>query len=1527
MLPNFDQGEDPPQERTVVSAVITSQKRKIRIEFPEHRAVTANTVAGEGKNLARNQIDSHPVKHDANESFRRPSTHEGLAPMPPSGPKRSKRAISTRQIAFTLAEGEFADQFPPASLFPSTDSAPVEIHSQHKIILEDSIDTSNIVSTNPPSTFMEDMNHDFQDTNKRQKTAKQRVNPEFLIPTFIKPTNSSLRPHTASAAPSISTQYPSLSHRLKANLVVGTVAPSASLPIAVHPNLAGGNQRSISNSDDASSIFSLRQSFQDRLRKRQTSINRRKNQKSPSKHSFTSDGTTQFFGMELEEAIQYLIQGYNEPTNTPLQKKAEFIHVTCRYYIDRRARYNFYDVVPLERPGYPKSGYVWTRDHSRYAFNSHTLPKHKIMQLSIHGLLFQDLSDEKSIYSHSSNEESSQLLPLKAFLVEREQVNFLHTGRFFGLFKELKAFQAWKSYTRRTYVTKIRKQLLLSTYFSDIELVLAITSIGNMIYRMESETELFYFHGRGIICITDFIQLQLNHIEVMKLTLKKQVEEMILRIMEQYQSYMNSSKLEQLIQEVKDHHPMRDLIEKDTLNQNNTTTSSLQGGEVDWIRLRSVQRISDNFRQKMKKILFMAQFRLEYCIACILEKFWLRLKLFTCGIKTLPATLRKPAPATNSATASTSSIKGKSKSPINVDKANEGKLGVNKVTSTSSPYIWELDRTWFNEVGHLVQNPNKVCWNEDFTQVTSIDSPTVSAMGKNAPTNVLSSGPSSGNFTTKSYRPFSDTYNPNFAVSIDEDESEDLPAKPVSREWERLGSHLCINVNLFIDQRPVIATDFIHLNHLDSIKVKVTPTKQDLMTSIHVLCGNLGHLMDYLPNLKAQQLTTPHETAISGILDATDEMQQNKPVPNDVDLGLGEYFSNQSSNYFTLLVMYPTLNSRNGYQLAVSTMKAINKAYVQAASLESYIYRLSEIVKKLWGLSPSTLVKQLERSLALPKIKEYVDHPEIVEDLKRSQQRDAGRLSSYKSANDYLQRLPTILSTIPNLKHYYGFIASFLPAIEQLRNYRIVQDYWLHLRLPNAYVVRASFLYDFIRRIEQYFDLSNSPTGNSTGNSTIAAHSSLSPALSWKLELLRKLKNFDQIKDSFDYENDICDVIYSMIQHHLQAQIQQEESQDFTLEDLKLQNMLVARSTANTKLHNNHHHRQATSSAPPAVTTDKMWKIVKDSLERMSFLLSQGRSFLLMQLQDCKQELFQSKHSLHYNIVTRQSVVTHHSIIPQLIATPQTSPKANEQDQLAITALIAKIEREKDDINSFIQENQRHVESLRRSCDELVNGQLILMEAHDIVGAANSIMISGELDSFADMDELEAIFQLRQKSWSIFTECERLRRFTAESRLTSSTSSNHANRSTTFRATTIVRGSGGPGGDVGSSGTNALTIVEICQRFVAMEQLYADMKNQFHDSSTDGEIANRILKELSDLQPKIELVACLSSRTMRPRHWLQLHHTVFNACGLDLRFSGRQSEFISVVDISHQQREGGGPGGNIALGNINRLPANELFLR
>lgn len=1342
-------------------AVITSKNRKVQLEFNDGRAQTAGKVTPsahafkKGTHLGLSSGARSSTAH-------RPNTIEGVTPAPPVGdkPPRSFRTLSPRELSL-IAQ-------PTTSLVLGEKSSSLVVGGSAEGAQESSSSWGKDVATRPATAAAVSSGRVAVQVSKREKhqshdgkpssvsggagfesnsrpgtsfASWQRVSVEGMMPNFLRPSTASATQNNAilnpfnsinpgggeSITPRQSLPAPDANEEdlQRKNVLLDRLKAKPAFPVrsqSSNSTLHGRRSGEIGGSPQQRS-----QMFRENLRQRQLNRGNRGSKFDANKlrrlqETDSSVGETDFQSMELDDVIRYLWDASNGDSS-----KSTFVHVACRRDVERVFRESFYDLVALERPGVPSSGYVWTRDVGKYAFNNHVLPKHKIMQLSLNGLLVAQEHDLET-----------ELIPIDDLLLERDQFEFLRTGCFFGMFKELKAFSAWKAYTHHNYVQRMKRQLMRNTCFSDSELIAAMLLVVRAVYEIEHVTELFQFVGKGIVYVEDFLAKQMTRIEEVRRVLQQKIQAIGDGIAAKHHEYMNSQKLKDLIQEVKDFHPLRDVIEETE-------------GSIDWVQLRSVQRLGENFKEKVRAILYMAQFRIENALASIVEKFWLRMKQSLLGVHI---------------------VRGDRK--------------------TSNLVAWDLDRQLFDATtGKVLESAYSA--NENLVSFDAVEAYAAvhgEGMSEDERKALEASLGIASTSEEKALLALKAKKNAHFAHQ-----------KKISTDFERQGVHLCLLVKLHLGDRPLEAADLVYMRTIERIKVQIVPPKNALMNQIHLVCGQIGKLFETLPNLKQHSLIVEHAYKTSY-------------VDAELELGLGDLANVNSSVYFTFLVLFPSYNSRHAYSSAIETMRLLLAAHQEACAVDFYTFKLTEIFRKLWSLSPTMLVKQMDRSLALPKIKDFVEHPDMVEDLRRTQTRDRSRLTVFQAAVLYLEKLQHSLLHFSNIKHRTGMVTSFYPIIEQIKHYRIIQDHYIHQRLPNSYVTRCSIFYDFVRKLESSFDAETK-------------------TLQADVRLMERLKNFETAREFYDMENEICNGLH----HTIVERGQRKVSAETTMQEVLVQNLLVGKGRSHST----------------ALTPDKLYIVVIDAMERLNGAIVRARSNLLAKLMDIRNDLLSSRVHLHERIAAATATFT--------------------------AVDITDAERAGEETQAIISTTGKEVDRLHRQVEECVTGQLVLLEAHDIVGAANAIMTANEVDRFEDMERLHELFQNRCAAWKIIVDCESITQQTTAAKLANN------------------------------------NIGDINSKFVRLVQHFEKLSSELDDRK----VVKFIRRLLRETRPKVELVSYLSSKALRPRHWTWIGKNVFRPCKLDIKLSGRQSEFVTVLDVKGREPVG--------LGNINRLAANEVISR
>ena len=1056
-----------------------------------------------------------------------------------------------------------------------------------------------------------------------------------------------------------------------------------------------------------------------------------------------SAASTIFEDMDMDDILDYLLAARESGSSN-----APFVHVTPRFNVEDVPCSNFYDLVVLERPGHPTSGMVWMSGAERMRIKAmghgdaseHLLEPMQVMQLSLHGLLMG--LDE----GHSAG-----LLSLRDFMLQRSQLEFLRTGRFFGCFKELKAFTAWKHFTRYHAMHKMKCRLMKSTFFSERELVKCVLLISDTAYELLLQLKLFYFHGNGAMCVSEYLDKQIAQNQQMRSRMVSMVNQLGDCLKEQHDVFMASDRLAQREQEVMDHHPLRDQI---------------RSGEASVAGMRSVHRLKDEFKDKLKRLFMLAQLCVDYSMAQVVEQFWKRFQQMILGAKHVYRSRRE-----------------------------------------EEMYYWDLDSSLFDgqsKISRFVL--------ENFNTSKLFDGPIPQQEqqqwqqpedGESGGGDELThEGKGTTTFLSKGVAMAGGESTGATAGVAGAPARKDEKGVPVSSTWQQRGSHLCVNINICLGKRVIEMQDFLSLNSIDQLKVMVLPGKSALFDQMHALCGDLGIFLDSVPRIQKHPLVFDSRFVI-------------KLDPPDVDLELGDMSHPNSSNYFTNMIMHPIFNSHGGYDLAIASLRAVQQAYAEASGVDSYLFKLFEIVRKLWSLSSAHITKLTERSLALSKVRAHIEDPQSVEDIRRSYLRDKGRLGAFRAATVYVDQIEAVIESFQDIKHKLGFIASFRPIVQQIRIYRSIQKFILSMRIPISFNTRCSVFYDFLRKFEKSLELSDTAY------------------LDEQVELMRRLSNFESIREHYDGEAEICERMFRMIEGFKSK----EEEGGLSSTDQQVSQLLSNRALKSSM----------------AISSERLFELFNDGRDNLAVTINKVKTMILGQINTIKMNALSRRFGLHERI--------------DAISEEITKYQYSSQDKSAT------------EISTFLNNTGKKVASLRLDVNHTIAAQHVLLEAHDIVGAAVPVLKESEVDHFLDMDRLEQVYSIRCLVWSCITNAESINRQLMSARLVHN-----------------------------SIAEWSATLLDICEKH---EYLQAHIDNE--------EVLEQIGSLIDNLYPKIEITSCLSSSSLRPRHWKWLSVNAFYHCGLVFKFSGKDSEFISVVDVARRTP--------LNLGNMNRIAIAELINR
>lgn len=644
----------------------------------------------------------------------------------------------------------------------------------------------------------------------------------------------------------------------------------------------------------------------------------------------------------------------------------------------------------------------------------------------------------------------------------------------------------------------------------------------------------------------------------------------------------------------------------------------------------------------------------------------------------------------------------------------------------------------------------------------------------------------------------------------------------INKAWEQLGSHICINLHLLKDKTILGINDFLTLRSMENLKVITQPTKSEASSLMFALCNDLSHLIEIIPSIKKHKLILENY------------IPEYHPIPLYEDTGPSSSISNSISTnfannaYFTTMTMRSIFNTTGGYESAVETLRMVNQAFLEATALDHYVFKLFEIIRSLWTLNPSLLSKRIERSFVLPKMTSYIENPDTVDDLKRSQGRDEGQLHAFEAGTECLHKTAISIQKFHNLKHKLGFVTSFRPIVEQLLIYRSIQNHALYVKLPTSFNNRCSLFYHFIRKLTEFYDKLTDNTNNNQNINDIK---------DVVIQGLYRLRNFDSIREIFDSEQETCESIYKMIEN--------SKNEKHTYIELNAIELKVKSLFSNSSLSN--------SSAVPSLTSEKLYNVFIDAISSLLSSSNKARTSLMSCINNLKGETIKDRSNLQKLIIQETKEI-------EMYDWSTTEKSASE-------------------VSFYLSKKKSDVNNIQSAVDKNVSAQFILLEAHDIIGAASPILEPSEVDRLVSIDHLNMTYHTRYKAWNCVLDMTKIEKQILAAKV--------------FKS------------DIAIWSNEFFTIIKT---FYNLKQVISDDK-----------LLTNICKFMEKLAPKIEITSFFSTPSLKSRHWKQLSDQILISCGLNLKFLGKNDENMYLQDITKKEP--------LSLGNVKNVIIKEFMDR
>ena len=518
---------------------------------------------------------------------------------------------------------------------------------------------------------------------------------------------------------------------------------------------------------------------------------------------------------------------------------------------------------------------------------------------------------------------------------------------------------------------------------------------------------------------------------------------------------------------------------------------------------------------------------------------------------------------------------------------------------------------------------------------------------------------------------------------------------------------------------------------------------------------------------------------------------------------------------YSFLNMHPIYQNNDGLVIAHECFRTYQSAHDESTRIDKQMDLVQSYFDRIIALQPEVISKQLERSLVLPKLRSFMDNHIAIDDIGNSLVREKGRLSALKKAMESLSSIVEAISLISDMKEVSGIVKSYRIIVTQLLQIRKNQCKKLLGRLPATFLTRTKQFVEFISKMEHSFEVRE-------------------PGLKGLTVVMRKVQNFDLAKEMLDLETDVCMTLHKVI-HTLSDMDIVQDNNDPNSRSSQLQLSEI----------------QIKVNALRAV--DEMNRQTLECSERLQSVVARSRAMLLRQLAKMKNDIIEERAGLKQQLKEEKNYLM--------------DSRFNNAEELPGI------------ISAELVGHKTEFYALQKRVHENVAIQALLVEGHDIVGAAEPVLLPNQVDHFDDMLKIEKLYLAVNSVWS-----------------------------TVLKARSALK-------SLLSSQVNHCDV----EGLLKQQQEIFSVYNMIRESDILHAPLSLIQKNLDDLVPTVQMACLISSSVLKTRHWSRLNELVFKSCHLQLHLRG---EIITVLDMSKQ-----GTIETSNLGNIGRVKLSTLVDR
>jgi hypothetical protein len=456
-------------------------------------------------------------------------------------------------------------------------------------------------------------------------------------------------------------------------------------------------------------------------------------------------------------------------------------------------------------------------------------------------------------------------------------------------------------------------------------------------------------------------------------------------------------------------------------------------------------------------------------------------------------------------------------------------------------------------------------------------------------------------------------------------------------------------------------------------------------------------------------------------------------------------------------------------------------------------------------LDPELALQQLERSSLLPLIRYISNGSEKLapSELGCVQSSEQSRIANAIESITYFNKLGELFSRYQMIKHPQGIVCTFNVAIKQLTRIRERILTQMTHRIPVCFMARCRLFTETLIFFESRFDIQK-----------IVYHE--------ESRALKEIQNFDFASPLFDAECEICEKLYSLY---------------------------LSTDPSGSKGSDSRHASSPKDFSQASLTPGSLYEYYVEKKRRVVENIVACRVELAMSLKRVKKETSDRVLIIHQEVAKLAKTLENpeapvrRAAKLRMLEGRATADSVDAMNPELVNTVCVVLEQ----LGNQVFEKNLEVKRIREV-------QVLLVDAHNIVGNVSPYMTADQIDPFEDMTKMGKVFQLKNMSWLAVRDA--------------------------FAFLDEIK-------------TSALGNCDIPTLYGKMESLKTTF--EFLKKSMGVDNVFKTLQQLiNDLTPRMEYLVFILSDNLRVSHWRTIQNKFFLPRQLQLTISGDGLSNVSV---------------------------------